>query len=115
MSYQDFEVAAAEAMHFTDLSNPDQDVYNLDLADETSDRFQADCKSFWYRARCYFDAGEIDDKQAGHDFWLTRNGHGAGFWDGDVKEPYGEMLTKIANSYGPFELYTGDDGTVYAA
>lgn len=21
--------------------------------------------------------------QMGHDFWLTRNGHGAGFWDGD--------------------------------
>ena len=22
-----------------------------------------------------------DEEQAGHDYWLTRNGHGAGFWD----------------------------------
>jgi hypothetical protein len=35
-------------------------------------------------------AADIDgnEAQAGHDFWLTRNGHGAGFWDGDWDEPY---------------------------
>ena len=29
--------------------------------------------------------GLTDDElaRAGTDFWLTRNGHGAGFWDGD--------------------------------
>ena len=31
----------------------------------------------------------VDMSQAGHDFWLTRNGHGAGFWDRD-EEVYGE-------------------------
>lgn len=25
--------------------------------------------------------GDYDWGSAGHDFWLTRNGHGAGFWD----------------------------------
>lgn len=45
-------------------------------------------------------------EQNGHDFWLTRNGHGTGFWDrgygkvGDrlsaACEPYGE-----AYCYGP--------------
>lgn len=33
------------------------------------------------------------DAQAGHDFWLTRNGHGAGFWDGDYKKSVGEKLS----------------------
>jgi hypothetical protein len=33
-----------------------------------------------------------------HDFFLTRNGHGAGFWDGDYKN--GEKLTEIAKSFG---------------
>lgn len=58
-------------------------------------------------------AGEwSQDEQAGHDFWLTRNRHGAGFWDrgiGDV----GERLTKAAHAYGETNLYIGDDGLVH--
>lgn len=41
--------------------------------------------------------------QVAHNFHLTRNGHGAGFWDcgaGDV----GEVLTKASKPYGPAEL-----------
>lgn len=32
----------------------------------------------------YEAATGLDMAHAGHDFWLTRNGHGAGFWDRDV-------------------------------
>lgn len=52
--------------------------------------------------------------QAGHDFWLTRNGHGAGFWDrglGDI----GDVLTKHAKAYGSQDLYVGDDGFLYVS
>lgn len=53
----------------------------------------------------------IDDR-AGHDFWLTRNGHGAGFWDGDWVEPVGQMLTDAAKSFGEVDLYVTDDGLI---
>lgn len=33
-------------------------------------------------------------KLAGHDFWLTREGHGCGFWDGDWDEPAATILTE---------------------
>lgn len=49
---------------------------------------------------------------AGHDFWLTRNGHGAGFWDrgiGDV----GDALADSARAYGEAYVETGDDGMIY--
>jgi hypothetical protein len=36
---------------------------------------------------------------AGHDFALTRNGHGAGFWDRGLGE-LGDRLTKAAHAYG---------------
>lgn len=36
---------------------------------------------------------------AGHDFALTRNGHGAGFWDRGMGE-LGERLTDAAHAYG---------------
>ena len=48
---------------------------------------------------------------AGHDFALTRNGHGVGFWDrgfGIV----GEALTKLAKPYGTRSLYVDHDDVV---
>jgi len=51
---------------------------------------------------------------AGHDFWLTRNGHGAGFWDGDWEKGKGKWLTIAAKSFPSVDLYVGDDGKVHA-
>ena len=46
---------------------------------------------------------------AGHDFWFTRNRHGAGFGDrglGDV----GDELTKIAQSFHQCGAFVYDNG-----
>jgi hypothetical protein len=40
---------------------------------------------------------------AGHDFWLTRNGHGAGFWDRGLGE-VGDRLSKASEPYGSVNL-----------
>ena len=54
--------------------------------------------------------GEDAIEQAGHDFWLSRNGHGTGFWDRDPALYGGEYnakrLQKWAESFGevtPFD------------
>jgi hypothetical protein len=52
---------------------------------------------------------------AGHDFWLTRNGHGAGYWDGDWPEPFAAQLSEAAHKAGGRDLYLGDDGLVWAS
>lgn len=52
--------------------------------------------------------------RAGHDFWLTRCGHGAGFWDGDWPEPYATQLTDACKAFGNVDLYVGDDKKIYA-
>jgi hypothetical protein len=58
---------------------------------------------------------ESNPKQAGHDFWLTRNGHGAGFWD--RPEIWGkgdcDRLADAARIYGGVDLIVGDDGKIY--
>ena len=56
---------------------------------------------------------EREAAMAGHDFWLTRNGHGAGFWDGDWPLPYADLLDKAAQAAGTCDLYVGDDGMIY--
>ena len=51
---------------------------------------------------------------AGHDFWLTRCGHGCGFWEDDRwTESIGEVLTEASQSAGARDLYIGDDGGIY--
>lgn len=44
------------------------------------------------------------DNRHGHDFALTRNGHGAGFWDRGYGGA-GDYLTKRAHAYGEADIY----------
>jgi hypothetical protein len=57
------------------------------------------------------DWSDWSEEQVGHDFWLTRNGHGAGFWDRGLEN--GDVLTKWAKTFGSCDLYVGDDGLLY--
>lgn len=59
------------------------------------------------------DLGGIDAGQAGHDFWLTRNHHGAGFWDRGLGE-VGDRLTKAAHVYGGVDLWVDEAGEVHS-
>lgn len=54
----------------------------------------------------------MDYSQIGHDFILTRNGHGAGFWDRGLGAR-GDRLTAACKPYGSLTAYVGDDGLVY--
>jgi hypothetical protein len=94
----------------TDDDQP-MDEAGLDVADETLDKFRVDCTAFLMQADVI--APDEDDSNLAHDFWLTRNGHGAGFWDGDYEEEIGEKLTKLAKTFPEVNLYVGDDGKVY--
>jgi hypothetical protein len=47
------------------------------------------------------------------DFWLTCNGHGAGFWDGDFGD-VGDELTKLCSPLKERNLYIGDDKQIYS-
>jgi hypothetical protein len=91
-----------------------------DIAPATLRAMERDCADFQEK---YVNLVEDDDSSAidkwgrwdlaGHDFWLTRNGHGAGFGDGNFPK-HDDKLYEAAKSYGEFELYVGDDGLIYA-
>lgn len=93
-----------------DEGSPLDDQYGLDdLAPETLSRIVADCEAF-QEANAEFIGSRLS--LAGHDFWLTRCGHGAGFWDGDWPER-GDELTEASKAFGDVNLYVGDDGRIY--
>lgn len=81
-----------------------------DIAEECLERMVADCKKFQEDLSSFIGNSYAE---AGHDFWLTRNRHGAGFWDGDWGPIDGNVLTEASHEYGEFTLYVGDDGKIY--
>lgn len=51
---------------------------------------------------------DIPEEQIGHDFWLTRNGHGAGFWDRGLGE-IGDELTKISKTFKEINVFDDEN------
>jgi hypothetical protein len=94
------------------IDDKDNSAHDMtDIAAETLERIRKECAAF-----VTYNADDIADRlaSAGHDFYLTRNHHGAGFWDGDWPGDAGQRLTENAHAYGSQDLYVGDDGRVYA-
>ena len=120
-----FTAAYAEAALFStanDLHNddPQEPEYLNDagypVSEATMDFFRRDCERFMTeKADALATALETPGytvEQAGHDFWLDRNGHGAGFGDrrlGDV----GEELADYSRAMSSVDLFVMD-GEVHA-
>jgi hypothetical protein len=97
-----------------DDDRPMDDNYSgSDLSAATLTRMKLDARKFQRDNARDLDAGS--SSQGGHDFWLTRARHGAGFWDGDWPEPEASRLTDAAHAFGENDLYVGDDGRIYAS
>lgn len=120
-----FTQGYVEAALWTDCSTDCEELTDkdfTDLAPETLAKMVADCEIF-QKQNAYILQKEIErnpnpfrplsPRAAGHDFWLTRNRHGAGFWDGDWPH-YGDTLTEMCKAFPEVSLYLGDDGRIYA-
>ena len=92
-----------------------------DLTDETRETMETDCLKFLSMTGVKDSitddnfTGRADgtiESRAGHDFWLTRNGHGAGFWDGDWTDAADKVLTPAAKGFGECNLFLQDDDSV---
>lgn len=107
-----------------DYLDSEYTVYDIDQ--ESVDEQIKQIDAFLNTAKPYFvealddedpySSRELDMEGILHDFLLTRNHHGAGFWDGDYEqyqEGLGDTLTKLADTFGEITAYNGDDGKVY--
>lgn len=102
----------------SDSDYPEESFDGASLSSEALESISKDCERFEERAWKILDRYYAQDwtlEQLGHDFALTRNGHGAGFWD--RPELYGEkcavLLTTLSHRFGESTPYLGDDGKIY--
>lgn len=82
-----------------------------DISEEFKEKSKNEWESFQKKAGSLLDG--LDMTNVAHDFWLTRNGHGSGFWDGDYEKNIGESLTKISKEFPEVYLYLGDDKQIH--
>lgn len=88
----------------------DRNYSIADIAEETRKRMRKDCESFVEKNADLL--VDMDPGQIGHDFWLTRNGHGVGFWDRGLGE-VGDKLSDSCRKFKEFYIYVGDDGKIH--
>jgi len=117
-SYDEFTRAYMEAMLWAEIDdNGDSFDSNYDMTDfseEALAQIRIDAEHFQKAANLdKIKSVKNVYEFAGHDFWLTRAGHGSGFWDGDWPEPHGTLLTDLSKKFGEQYIYVGDDGELY--
>ena len=101
--------------------DPLENNYSVDdIAIGTLERMRKDVELFCLEHSAQIEKWQGDVynqyQQAGHDLWLTRNGHGAGFWESewtDLPTNPGARLDAAAKRLGEVSLYVGDDGLIY--
>lgn len=97
----------------------DENYTRSDIDPETLEEMRRDCDKFVednHTDLLLWEGNTTIEQQAGHDFWLTRNGHGCGFWESewtDLPSNPGDRLDKASKAFGGYDLYIGDDGMVY--
>lgn len=116
--FQRFYNAYIEALYFTDTGEEDQPAGHLALHPDALASINELCHDF---ASLLEREGLLEDylsqqspEQLGHDLWLTRNGHGVGFWDRGLGT-LGDTLSDLCRPYGECYVYEGDDGLIHIA
>ncbi len=91
-----------------DRSFSDLGLNLMDCSENFLQNTLKDCTKFQEK---HWDVICCDPEQAGHDFWLSRNRHGSGFFDGDW-DGHEAALQDSAEGYGELSLYLDEDGVI---
>lgn len=119
-NFEIFLAAYVEAMLWsssgTDQNGEElQSLEGFELSSEAKETVNKDCQNFIDQNKnllCQVYKNADGFSSAGHDFWLTRNHHGAGFWDRGFGF-IGDALTDRAQEFKELSPYIGDDGKIY--
>jgi len=96
-------------------TNDDEEEFEgktiYDFSEESKKLAESEIKWFVTVAGDAID--DIPDDILGHDLWLTRNGHGSGFWDRGYNEDIEKILVDLSKELGYTDIYVGDDDLIY--
>lgn len=112
-----FTAGYVEALLWSSVVLVDGDHVNADnfeMSTAGADACRADCLAFCTAHAALIEKAtsigdDYDAEHAGHDFALTRNGHGSGFWDrNNLPQDICDALTLAAQACGEANVYELD-------
>lgn len=95
-----------------EYSNPDDIVVSEDMISE-DDKYEMKKEIKWFIELAGDTINYVTDDMLGYDLWLTRNGHGAGFFDRDLPKHVLDTFEELCDILGTVDLYLGDDGNLH--
>lgn len=82
-----------------------------DISSEAMKEITEECTDFIMDNFCLLQKSGLSADYAGHNFWLTRNGHGSGFWDRGLDD-IGDELAENARVYSSCYLFVDDNNQI---
>jgi hypothetical protein len=84
-----------------------------DISPESVNKSKNELADFLKKAKKWLPK-DVDITSVAHDFWMSRNGHGSGFFDADyVDGQPRKMLQTIAGTFRNVDPVVGDDGKIH--
>jgi len=117
--------AALWSTHGDDGEFLDQDYDRDDLTETAKIKMRAHCQDFVDAQETDLLAYAVEMEHvrhrgqgtawdhAGHDFWFTAGGHGAGFWDRGLGD-LGDRLSEAAGNYNNPHLFVTEEDQIEA-
>ena len=98
-----------------EMQDMDREFSIDDFAQDAIELATKDCEKFigLVPTKFLIDLDDDEITQIAHDFWLTRNGHGAGFWDGDYEPETEKVLMEAVKEFKECNVCIGDDKLLY--
>jgi len=106
-----FTEAYLEAAFWTEEQEIGSEPTFFDIDPHALTKVLKDCADFQEQNAQLLE--NLDDSQCGHDFLLTRNGHGVGFQDRGYPKVVANALSASCDTFGEVWVELGDDGKVY--
>lgn len=97
-----------------------ESLEDYEFSQEATDQIIIDCQKFFsdnletINQILNDSDASYDYESVGHDFFLTRERHGAGFWDRGFGND-GQILTEKCHEFGESSPYMGDNNLIYVS
>lgn len=75
-------------------------------------REQAEEEIEWFISNADDALNDIDNESIGHDLWLSRNGHGAGFFDRGYDDDVEEILEHLSDVLGTIYIEVNESDKI---
>jgi len=97
-----------------DSDEPFDQNYGInDIAQKSIAQAKKDLADFLMKAKKSLPK-DVDLSSVGHDFWLSRSGHGSGFFDADyLEDDQQKTLQALAGKFREITPVIGDDGKIH--